>query len=616
MISPVNNNRPSNLNLWLTLAKVSALTALLVSVLLVVNYAQYKTIKPVESEMIHSLVQRLSQNPDDTQLRDEIRALDLLSRKAFFTQQWQIKTGGYILLLSVVVLLISMQLYLAEKGPVLVSETADSSFFQNKKARRGLTIFGGIALLLAFTVAFLTYNDLGSTFEQAAAPVASQAAETTMNELPASPEIETENAEMLPQETSVDTVAVAASSPEIISQPENSNEPGKADFPTMAEIRQNFPAFRGPESNGISYAKNIPTQWNGTTNENILWKVKIPLSGYNSPVIWGNKLFLSGANAQKREVYCIDRNSGQFLWTTAIENVPGSPAQSPKVTDDTGLAAPSLTTNGTQVFAIFGNGDVAALDMNGKIIWSRNMGPADNHYGYSSSLVLFEDILIVQYDSKVNPRIVGIHKNSGEIAWETPRKVKISWASPVLAHRSNGTEVLLVAEPTIASYNPKTGAENWQIKCLFGEVGPSVAWGDGLVFGVNEYAKLVAIEPTNPPKILWESDELLSDVPSPVVHKNLLFLATSYGVMACYDTKTGEKYWEQEFDKGFYGSPMLVQERIYIVDKGGVVHVFEAASEYVSVGENPLGEAAMTTPAFMDGRIYIRSNENLFCIGQ
>ena len=127
---------------------------------------------------------------------------------------------------------------------------------------------------------------------------------------------------------------------------------------------------------------------------------------------------------------------------------------------------------------------------------------------------------------------------------------------------------------------------------------------------------MVAIKIGETPEIIWESDEYLSDVPSPVAHNGLLFIATSYGVIACYDAKTGEKYWEAEFDNGFYSSPMLADGKIYLMDMEGIMHIFKANKEYEQIAESPIGEKGMTTPAFSNGRIYIRGNENLFCIGK
>jgi outer membrane protein assembly factor BamB len=136
------------------------------------------------------------------------------------------------------------------------------------------------------------------------------------------------------------------------------------------------------------------------------------------------------------------------------------------------------------------------------------------------------------------------------------------------------------------------------------------------VFAQNEYARLVAIKLGEKPEILWESNEYLSDVPSPVATKNYLFQVTSYGTVACYEAKTGKNLWEKEFGGGFYSSPMLVDGKIYLIDKKGVTHIFSASDTYKSIGESALGENVVATPAFADGQIIIRGDKNLYCIGK
>jgi len=625
-----------NTTIWDITAKISLAFALLISVVLIFNYIQYKTMDPVETELITSLVLRLNENPDDAALRDQIRALDLLSRKAYFTKQWQVRTGGYLLLISIVVLLIAMQMKLSDTGKEIDLGENEQSFANQKKSRLWVSLIGGFIVIMALVFAFLNHQDLGNNLKQAIAEEeqssetqdkqASQITqETSIPDTPIEEEVILEKKTIISEEKPIVEKLIQKETPKEEAKEEVIKEITKEEvavnefiksYPSEAEIQANFPSFRGAGSNGIDFHKNIPTTWNAETGENILWKTKIPIHGYNSPIIWGDRVFISGANPNQREVYCLDRNSGAILWTVEVKNVPGSPAKSPKVTDDTGLAAPSLCSNGNQVFALFGNGDLISLDMQGNTLWSKNLGPTNNHYGHSSSLILHEDILVVQYDVKKNPRLMGLNMITGENIWETPRKVKISWASPVLVNTGSKTEILLIADPIIASYDPKTGAENWQLDCIFGEVGPSVAYENGMVFGVNEYATLVAIKLGDTPEIVWENDELLSDVPSPIAKNGLLYLATSYGVIVCYDALSGEKYWENEFDNGFYGSPMYSDGHIFIMDMDGLVHVFKAGKTYEAVSSNTIGENGMTTPAFMDGRIYIRGNEHLICIGK
>jgi len=629
----------SNIKIWKRIAQIAGVFAFIISMLLIVNYAQYKRIDPVETELINSLVERLNENPEDNQLREQIRTVDLLARKAYFTSQWQVRTGGYLLLLSIAVLVIAMQIIKSKSLLEVVVTDKEDSFFEQKNARKWISISGIILVATALTFAFLTHNELSEEFSNAGLTgtenivlVTTEQSESEVEELIVNEEIIEEpevveakepiEVESKPEEIKVEKVkskteSAQVETKEIVEEKATPKVEKKlAEFPSEEEIFNNHPSFRGPGGNGISYRKNIPISWDVESGQNIIWKLEIPLHGYNSPIIWENKIFLSGANSAQREVYCIDRNSGKILWTGEVKNISGSPATSPKVTDDTGQAAPSLTTDGRRVYAIFANGDIIAFDMDGNQLWARNLGSAGNHYGHSSSLMLYQNVLIVQYDIKKSPRILGLEISTGKTLWETPRKVKVSWASPVVVNTGNKTEVLLVADPIVSSYDPLTGKENWNVDCIFGEVGPSAGYADGVVFAVNEYAILVAIKIGETPEILWESDEYLSDVPSPVATSELLFMATSYGVVVCYNAKTGEIYWESEYDNGFYSSPMMVDGKIYLIDMQGIMHIFKADKEFALVGESELGETCMTSPAFTDGKIYIRGNKHLFCIGE
>jgi outer membrane protein assembly factor BamB len=387
-------------------------------------------------------------------------------------------------------------------------------------------------------------------------------------------------------------------------------------FPTQQEINNNSAAFRGPGSNGVVFQRGFPTSWNGSSGKNIKWKTAIPLTGYNSPIVWNDKIFLSGASATKREVYCFDLNTGKILWQTLVDKIPGSSATAPKVNGETGFAAPTLTTDGRRVYAIFANGDLIALDFEGKKVWAKNLGLPKNHYGHSSSLIMYRDLLIVQYDQSGNTNVMAFAGKTGEQVWKTSRDVKITWASPILVNTGKQMEVMLVAEPFVISYNPATGKELWRFNCISGEVGPSLAYADGVVYSVNDYSKLAAVQIGASPKLLWESDEYLSDIPSPVATAKYVFLPTSYGMMLCYDAKTGEKYWEKDFGTPTYASAMLVDGNVWQMDKKGVMHIFKADKTYTSVSEPALGEGSVCTPAFVEGKIIIRGDKNLYCIGK
>jgi outer membrane protein assembly factor BamB len=275
-----------------------------------------------------------------------------------------------------------------------------------------------------------------------------------------------------------------------------------------------------------------------------------------------------------------------------------------------------MTTDGRRVYAIFANGDLIALDFEGNQIWTKNLGMPLNHYGHSSSLIMYRDLLIVQYDQRGSGSVMALSGKNGNLVWQTSRSVKISWASPVMVYTGKRTELILAAEPIVASYNPADGKELWEMNCISGEVGPSVAYADGVVYAVNDFSKLSAIAIGDAPKLLWEDTEYLSDIPSPLATDKYLFLVTSYGMVVCYDAKKGTKYWEQDMGTPVFASPVLAEGKVYLMDKKGIMHIFKADQNYKIVSQSSLGEGSCCTPAFADGRLIIRGDKNLYCIGK
>ena len=238
-----------------------------------------------------------------------------------------------------------------------------------------------------------------------------------------------------------------------------------------------------------------------------------------------------------------------------LNDIPGTPAKRPKVTDDTGYAAPTMTTDGTRVYVIFATGDVACLDFSGQRIWVKNIGVPDNHYGHSSSLILYQNLLLIQYDHNEAKNLIALQKTTGDQVYNTVRNDQISWSSPVLIDTGERTEVILNANPHVTAYDPASGKELWRVDCMYGEVAPSPAYTDEMVFAVNEFAILAAIKLGEKPVMAWEYDEELSEVSSPVANSDILILATSSGVVSCFEPKSGALFWTQEFDDGFYSSP-------------------------------------------------------------
>ena len=411
----------------------AALFSLVMAVLLIANFVQTKLNDPINNKTIPALVKRLSQNPSDENLKQEIRAFDLMARKAYFTSQWQIRTGSYLLILGVLITILAVRANLSYTERLNeIDRIEHVRGLDELMARKWVIYTGGGLIILALLSGFLSHNLLKEyKVDESGEAATEQIVAITEKPVPQNIVIKTDStqsaaksAELKPPGTT-DTSSVKSSN--VPAQAVQA--PAAQAFPTTAELKANYPFFRGPEGIGVAYQKNTPVDWNGADGKNILWKVKVPKPGFSSPIIWGNQLFVTGADAQARMVYCYDRKTGKLLWEAAADNIQGSPAGMPKVTTDTGLAAPTMATNGRSVFAMFATGDIIALDMSGKRIWARNLGVPDNHYGHSSSLVVYQDNLLVQYDTNKSGKLVALSVNSGETTWETARKSKIAWSS-------------------------------------------------------------------------------------------------------------------------------------------------------------------------------------------
>ena len=607
---------PENkLKLSFNISVISGIFCITVALLLLLNFIQMSKNKPLESKALTSLVKRLSQEPNSDELKQEIRNFDLLARKAYFNTQWQVKTGGYLLLFGAIVFALSLRVFIGLKSKIeepLAKEESDLA--TRIMTQRWVMITGSLLVILGLVASFVSVDHLQKyNVDESLAEIkpAENQEKVEVIKVSENPQVA---AEPVKADTAKKNTALAAAVPNDTTQ-KVSPATVKIIFPGSNAIKANASSFRGPFGNGVFFQKGTPVEWDAASGKNVIWKSAVPKKGLNSPVIWGNKLFLSGANAQSREVYCFDRNSGKMLWKQPVDKIQGSPAAAPKVTEDTGLAAPSLTTDGNKVYAMFATGDIICFDMDGNRIWARNLGLPDNHYGHASSLVMWKDKVYIQYDTNKSRKLMALNATTGATVWETARKGKISWASPLLAEISGKMQVVLSTEPMVAGYDAESGKELWSVDCMSGEVGPSPAYGSGLIFAANEYAKLVAIDPVKKAKV-WDSDEYMPEVASPVSANGLLFIATSYGVLACYDAKTGQKYWAKEDGPGYYSSPVIADNKLYTFDTAGKMRVFEVSKTEKILGEGSAAEKITTTPAFAEGRMYVRTPGFIYCIGK
>ena len=602
-------------------AVVSAIFIVTFSIMLITNYFQVRGSTPLQTGVMETLKEINDQNANNPVLQEQIRQLDLLARKAYFVRMDHLMTGVYILLGMLVLFIICTRLYFAKEMdiPGKAIDPVDEWAIKSKARKYVAWVAAGIAAI-AIGFAFLSSPYLKSAGKQAKDEIIAQTPETAKDpndlsiEIPGDIQNETGDDEM--QETTTeaplqtdhssamnDTAQTAATIVESTPQTAGS------------KVTQN--AFRGNHSTGVSAAKGLPVQWDLSSGANIAWKRDNPRKGYNSPVINAGKVFFTGADEQARELYCYDLTSGKQLWSLPVVNIPGSPSELPKVSDDTGLAASSVATDGKRVCAIFATGDIVCSDMDGKQIWAKNIGVPEINYGYASSLLIYGNLVIVQYDHQKTAKVIALDTATGAERWSSNRVDKYgTWSSPMIASINNTPQLILMGNPGITAYNPNNGEQLWRVECMSGaEIAASACSANGIVFGASDHAKMVAINGTDG-SVLWESNDYLPEVASPVATGNNVYIATSYGIVASYDTQTGDLRKEHDLDTRFYSSPIIADGKVYLIGMDGKVCVFSADDEFRLLQSFDTGEETFATPAFTDGKIIIRTEKTIYCVGK
>jgi outer membrane protein assembly factor BamB len=539
-----------------SLAVVSAVFSIAVATLLVMDFVRRDAAPLQESPTLDKLRSDLREAPKNVGLKEEIRGLDTVARRDFFTSVNFATNGAILLCVGLLALagslkwMVAVRKRLPDPGKFSADEDVGG---EGGLGRKAVAVTALVMIAICVGVAVTVRSGLERI---------------------------------------------------------ESVEPTYA--PSEAEIRKNWPGFRGPYGIGVAHCTNVPVQWDTETGENVRWKVEVPLKGFSSPVVWEKHIFLTSADRKTLSVFCYNTEDGKLRWRC---DVPESETtgKRPKVTEDTGYAAATMATDGRHAFAIFATGDLLCTDFDGNIVWSRNIGVPINPYGHASSLITHSGLVFVQYDEKENPRLIALEVDTGRTRWKTSRKVQDSWASPIIIDNEGSKEIVLNALPMVAGYELATGKEKWSTNCMDGEVAPSPAFAGGIVYVTTEYSILAAIEPGPPVKILWEYDEDLPSVSSPVAIGEYLFVADG-GVVNCFGSKTGKLLWQQEYNTGFYSSPIYAEGRIYLVDEDGLMRVIAADKAYKLLASCQLSGRSVCTPAFMDGRIYIRGNKTLSCI--
>jgi outer membrane protein assembly factor BamB len=284
--------------------------------------------------------------------------------------------------------------------------------------------------------------------------------------------------------------------------------------------------------------------------------------------------------------------------------------------NEAGMAVPTAAVCKEGVCAIFGNGNLVCFDLDGKLKWGKNIGVPTSVYAYAASLLIYNNILLVQYDSDTKIALYGFDIGNGDLKWETPRNGHPVWSSPVLADFDNQPQIIINGNPNVSAYDPSTGKELWALPGNSGDVVPSIAINSKMVYAVTDYAKLLALKPGKDGSLLWADNAYTPDVSSPVANEKYLFISTGNGDVACYNAEKGDTLWTHYFQNIFYASPIICDDKVWLLDRSGNMHIVEAGDKFRLVATSPLGENTDCTPVFSEKKIYIRGKVNLYCISQ
>lgn len=566
---------------WRWGAVVAAVFTVLVGVAMVVAHREHKSSDPWKSPELLKLKEQLRAEPRNEPLKTRIRELDLKLRRRYFRLLSFKASGVYLLFGGAAVFLIAAaqvrQINRRPHLPRLNPLAAEQLAAARGQSRLALVSCGAVVAATFIGVA------LGSK-----SPLPSSSIEV---------------AKLFAESGNAAVVTVVP------------------DCATDEELRASWPGFRGLDGSGVSPATNLPVRLDEAS---ALWKTAVPAPGFNSPIVFGDRVFFTGGDAKQREVFCFDAATGGLKWRQVVANVPGSPAQVPEIPDMTGYCAPTAATDGRRVYAWFATGDVVAFTLDGQLAWARHLGTPHNPYGLATSLRTWRDRVIVQFDQGEPEdrlsKLLALDGRTGRTVWEQPRPVGASWTTPIVVEAADKSQIVTLALPLVISYAANHGAELWRAEVLDGEVTPSAVFAGGRVFAVSPSAKLLALRPdgrgdVTQSHVAWSVEEYLPDISSPVSGGDAVFTVTSSGLLACFDAKDGKKLWEHDYEMEVQASPAIAGGRVYVLSTHGDVAVVRNGRKFEDAGRSKLDDEFYASPAFADGRIIVRGNKNLWGFG-
>lgn len=415
--------------------------------------------------------------------------------------------------------------------------------------------------------------------------------------------------------------------------------------PALAE---NWPGWRGPRGDGTSLETGIPTHWD-SAGKNIAWKTPIPGSGYASPIVWGDRVFVVSAeenadgDGSERLLLCIDRRNGKILWRRCVLKSPlekkhrlNSHASSTPATDgrlvyaaflDTKKSADSKPSKSGRMF-------VAAYDFDGNCKWQARPGEFSSMHGFCTSPLIYENLVILNGDHDGDGYLVALNRATGKTVWKTARPNNTrSYCPPIIRAIDGRVQMVLSGSLCVASYDPRDGRRHWIMDGPTEQFVASPVYNGKYIFITAGFPTwhILAIEPdgegkVDETKIVWRTEKGCSYVPSPIVadgrpckdcpsgRGRYFLLVSDNGIASCFEARTGNRYWMERIGPHYSASAVSAGGLVHFLSDRGVTTIVRPGEKFDVVAENKLGEDCYASPAISQGRIFIRGERNLYCI--
>jgi outer membrane protein assembly factor BamB len=432
-------------------------------------------------------------------------------------------------------------------------------------------------------------------------------------------------------------------------------------LPAPASGRGSWPTFRGARAAGVADGQGLPDRWDAKTGENILWRTAVPGLAHSSPIVWGDRVFVTSAisglgnatfkpglygdgdasedrSSHRWVIYAIDKKSGKVVWERVAHE--GSPRNKRHIKSTYASATPA--TDGRIVVAWFGSEGVHAYDVQGNFRWKVDLGRVDMgaydiptfEWGPASSPVIWNDLVIVQCDTQADSFLIALDAATGKTVWKTDRDELPSWGTPTVIDTPGGPELVTNASNFVRGYDPRTGKELWRLGRSSKITAPTPIAADGLFIIASGRAPerpIFAVRPgargdltpagaeTSSAGLAWSKTGRGSYMPTPLAYNGLLYVLANNGVFDAYRPGTGDEVYRQRLPhpgSGFSASPIASDGKIYIANEDGEMLVVAAGPEFKHLSTSTMGELLMATPAISDGVMYVRSASSLWAIGK